>query len=178
MAVNGSVRGQCLPTWKGMKNGCEDLDREKSSKHKKTRKQSQYSRPPTSLTGYISMDILCLTFPKNKLCVHINSECEVSRTFWSAGRLVPVWHILDCDSSRVALDFVTLSYRYSSGNACCLLMRMKRYRSIYGIFLKIWKISEHVILSHPELAFGKPKRDSRPALQKCTPMMSFVFGAG
>ncbi len=32
----------------------------------------------------------------------------------------------------------------------------------------------HFIHSYPELAFGKPKRDSRPALQKCTPMMSCV----
>ncbi len=29
---------------------------------------------------------------------------------------------------------------------------------------------------YPELAFGKPKRDLRSALQKCTPMTSYVPG--
>ncbi len=39
------------------------------------------------------------------------------------------------------------------------------------------RLNSYITLSHPERAFGEPKRDLRPALHNCTPMVSCVSGS-
>ncbi len=88
-------------------------------------------------------------------------------------------------------DFITLSCRFGSAvrlnevKQVPLWLRQRtlpahvneEISSYIAYAIHTWKISEYVIHSYPELAFGEPKRDSRPALPKCIPMMSCVSGS-
>ncbi len=78
--------------------------------------------------------------------------------------------------SAVQMSESESKHRSGSGNARCLIVKIEVI-SLYMVYSKkCVKMSFHVIHFYTERAFGKPKRDVRPALHNDAPMTSFVPG--
>ncbi len=75
-------------------------------------------------------------------------------------------HVSCRSGSAVRLSESESKHRFVSGKASCLLMRMKRYRSTYGMFYT-YRGDFLSISFIPERKFGKPKQDFRPSLLEC-----------